>query len=62
MFEARLAKVVMVACTALFALLVTADNLVDYGTNYSFVSHVLSMDTTFPENALFYRRITSPVL
>ena len=62
MFEARIAKVVMVGCSALFALLVAADNLTDYGTNYAFVSHVLSMDTTFPGNALLYRRITSPIL
>ena len=62
MFEARIAKVVMVGCAALFALLVAADNLTDYGTNYAFVSHVLSMDTTFPGNALLYRRITSPIL
>jgi predicted small integral membrane protein len=60
--EARIAKVVMVASLALFALLVTFDNLTDYDTNYKFVRHVLSMDTTFPANALLYRRITSPAL
>jgi hypothetical protein len=32
----------------------------DYDTNYAFVRHVLSMDTTFPGNALLYRRVTSP--
>lgn len=62
MFEARCAKVVMVGCLALFALLVTADNLLDYDTNYTLVTHVLSMDTTFLGNALLYRRITSPAL
>src|SRR5215470_11367199 len=46
----------------IFALLVTFDNLTDYDTNYAFVRHVLSMDTTFPGNALLYRRITSPAL
>ena len=46
----------------IFALLVAADNLIHYDTNYAFVSHVLSMDTTFPGNALLYRRITSPIL
>ena len=40
----------------------TLVNLTDYDTNYAFVRHVLSMDTTFPGNALLYRRITSPVL
>ena len=53
---------IMVASLALFALLVAFDNLADYDTNYAFVWHVLSMDTTFPENALLYRRITSPAL
>jgi predicted small integral membrane protein len=62
MIETRITKVVMVASLALFALLVTFDNLTDYDTNYAFVSHVLSMDTTFPGNALLYRRITSPAL
>ena len=60
--EARITKVIMVASLALFALLVTFDNLTDYDTNYAFVSHVLSMDTTFPGNALMYRAITSPAL
>jgi len=59
--EVRIAKVIMVGCLALFALFVCFDNLIDYDTNYSFVRHVLSMDTTFPGNALVYRRLTSPV-
>jgi predicted small integral membrane protein len=60
--EARIVKVIMVGCLALFALLVTFDNLIDYDTNYTFVRHVLTMDTTFPVNALLYRRIISPAL
>jgi len=60
--EARVVKVITVGCLALFALLVTFDNLIDYDTNYTFVRHVLTMDTTFPGNALLYRRITSPAL
>jgi predicted small integral membrane protein len=62
MIEARIAKAIMVASLALFASLVTFDNLTDYDTNYAFVRHVLSMDTTFPGNALLYRRITSSAL
>ena len=58
----RLVKVAMVASCALFALLVTFNNLVDYGSNYEFVRHALSMDTTFPGNALTGRAITSPAL
>ena len=56
----RLAKLVMVASLAGFAFLVTFDNVTDYGTNYAFVQHVLSMDTTFAGNALMYRAIVSP--
>jgi len=62
MLVIRLAKVVMVAALAAFAFLVTYDNLVDYGSNYQFVQHVLSMDTTFPDNTLRDRAITNPSL
>ena len=62
MLTTRLVKVAMVASTAAFALLVTVNNLVDYGSNYAFVSHTLSMDTTFPGNALRNRAIDSPAI
>ena len=62
MIEARIVKVIMVGCLAVFALLVTFDNVIDYDTNYTFVRHVLTMDTTFPGNALLYRRITSAAM
>ena len=62
MLIGRYAKIVMSLCLAAFCLLVAFDNLTDYGTNYLFVQHVMSMDTTFPGNALMYRSITSPVL
>lgn len=62
MLIARYAKIVMSLALASFCLLVTFDNLTDYGTNYLFVQHVMSMDTTFPGNALMYRSITNPVL
>ena len=52
----------MSASLALFALLVTLGNLTDYGSNFAFVQHVLSMDTTFPDNTLRWRAITSPPL
>jgi hypothetical protein len=50
MIEARIAKAIMVGSLAIFALLPTFDNLTDYDTNYVFVGHVLSTDTTFPGN------------
>jgi predicted small integral membrane protein len=58
----RLAKLLMVGALAAFAFLVTYDNIVDYGANYQFVQHVLSMDTTFPDNTLKDRAITNPQL
>ena len=62
MITARLVKTLMVASLALFAFLVTFDNIADYGANFEFVRHVLSMDTTFPGNSLMYRAITNPTL
>ena len=58
----RLAKIVMTLALAAFAFVVTYDNLIDYGSNFAFVRHVLSMDTTFPGNALMGRAITTPAL
>jgi predicted small integral membrane protein len=55
-------KTLMVAGLALYPLLVAFGNITDYGSNYVFVQHVLSMDTTFPGNKLMYRAITSPAL
>ena len=62
MLITRLAKIVMCLALGLFCLLVAFDNVTDYATNYLFVQHVLSMDTTLPGNSLKYRAITSPVL
>ena len=58
----RLAKLVLPLVLAAFAFIVTYDNIVDYGSNFLFVQHVLSMDTTFPGNALMDRAITQPAL
>ena len=58
----RLAKILLVALVGLFSLLVGADNIVDYDTNYAFVQHVMSMDTVFPNSSLTWRAITSPAL
>jgi predicted small integral membrane protein len=58
----RMAKIMMVAGLALYALLVAFGNITDYGSNFAFVQHVLSMDDTFPGNRLMYRAITQPAL
>ena len=62
MLAVRLAKIVLVAALAAFAFVVTYDNIVDYNSNYELVRHVLSMDTTLPNNALMHRAITDPRL
>lgn len=62
MIELRLAKVAVVASLALFADIVAIDNVIDYEFNFNFVRHVLSMDTTFPDNSLRWRAITDPLL
>ena len=62
MLITRYAKIVMSLVLAAFCLLVTFDNITDYGTNSLFVQHVMSMDTAFPGNALMYRSITNPVV
>ncbi|MGC2769062.1 MAG: DUF2165 domain-containing protein [Candidatus Acidiferrum sp.] len=55
----RLAKIATIAALAAYAFIVAYDNIVDYGSNYEFVKHVLSMDTTFPDNALKHRAISN---
>jgi predicted small integral membrane protein len=62
MTVSRAAKILMVLSLAAFAFLVTFNNITDYNSNYQFVQHVLSMDTTFPDNVAMYRAITSPTL
>ena len=54
----RLAKVTMIGSLAAYAFIVAYDNVVDYGSNYQFVRHVLSMDTTYRSDALMHRAIT----
>jgi len=59
MIMIRLAKVAVTAALAAYAFMVAYNNIVDYGSNYEFVRHVLSMDTTFPGNALMHRAISN---
>ena len=57
---ARYAKIAMTLALAAFAFLTVFNNVTDYRSNFNFVQHVLSMDTTFPDNAARYRAITQP--
>lgn len=58
----RLLKTVTLFLAGLFGFFVFAGNLMDYNSNYEFVLHVLSMDTTFEGNALMWRAIEGSTL
>lgn len=57
----RFSKITLVAAAAFFATLVVINNITDYGSNFNYVHHVLSMDTTFPHNAGMWRSVASVV-
>lgn len=59
-FMIRLAKIAMSLSIGGFAALVVFGNITDYQSNFNYVSHVFSMDTTFPGNTIMYRAITTP--
>ncbi|HLY41475.1 MAG TPA: DUF2165 domain-containing protein [Terracidiphilus sp.] len=56
----RTAKILLLAGIALFYVLVVFNNLTDFNSNYQFVSHVLSMDSTIPGNHGMWRALPSP--
>lgn len=56
----RISKTLLLAGVALFYTLVVFNNLTDFNSNYQFVRHVLSMDTTFPGNHGLWRALLSP--
>ena len=58
----RISKIALLAAVALFMALIAFNNITDYGSNFDFVQHVLSMDTTFPGNQLKWRAISTSAL
>ena len=56
----RAAKVSLLAGVGLFYALVVFNNVTDFDSNYQFVRHVLSMDSTFPGNHGMGRALLSP--
>src|SRR5438067_1515575 len=58
----RLSKIALTATIALFFTLVAFGNITDYGSNWLFVQHVLSMDTTFPDSTLHWRAVVNPTI
>ncbi len=59
-YPLRLLQAFTLFSAGLYGLFVLMGNLMDYDSNYQFVKHVLSMDTTFDGNALMWRAITAP--
>lgn len=58
----RYSKVILMAYISFFGLLVLYSNLTDYSSNYEYVAHILSMDTTLANPNIRYRAIESPML
>jgi predicted small integral membrane protein len=58
----RVVKTLAVLAVGLMGLLVVAGNVTDYYTNYYFVQHVMSMDTTFAASNTHYRALHQPLL
>lgn len=56
----RTAKMLLLAGVALYYTLIVINNLTDFDSNYEYVRHVLSMDTTLPGNHGMWRALTSP--
>lgn len=55
----HLAATLLTATVALYTALVAFGNITDFGTNQQFVRHVLAMDTTFKDDDLMWRAVTS---
>ncbi|MFF7164188.1 DUF2165 domain-containing protein [Streptomyces sp. NPDC008086] len=55
----HLAATLLTGTVALYISLVAFGNITDFGTNQQFVQHVLAMDTTFKDEDLMWRAITS---
>lgn len=56
----RISQTILIAAVALLLTLLALNNLMDYDSNFQYVAHVLSMDTTFPQNQLRWRALTHP--
>lgn len=56
----RICKIVFIFLFSFYMTLVTLNNLTDYNSNFEFVKHVLLMDSTFKDNQLLWRSLSSP--
>lgn len=57
----RAVSTLLIFSVGLLGAIVFIGNVTDYNTNFQFVSHVLRMDTIFPDSKIHYRSIQSPV-
>ncbi|WP_448110334.1 DUF2165 family protein [Pseudomonas lini] len=58
----RISKLALMSFISFVGLLMMYSNVTDYPTNYEYVAHILSMDTTRDKLKYGYRAITSPML
>ena len=58
----RTAKILLLAGFAFYCTLVVFNNLSDFNSNYEFIRHVLSMDSTFPGNRAMWRAMPWPAV
>ncbi|WP_422137818.1 DUF2165 family protein [Endozoicomonas sp. ALC020] len=58
----KLSKIFLTAGVALFSTLVVFNNLMDYQSNYLYVQHVMSMDTTGNHAQAEWRAIHDPMV
>lgn len=58
----RFSKATLALFMGLLGLTLMYSNFTDYASNYEFLGHILSMDTTVDSERYSYRAITSPML
>jgi predicted small integral membrane protein len=56
----RTCKMLLMCAMSFFFALVVFNNVTDFDSNYQFVRHVLSMDSTFPGNHGMWRAVGVP--
>ena len=57
----RISKATLMLFISFFGFLMLFSNFTDYPTNYNYIAHILSMDTTREAEKYSYRAITSPM-
>lgn len=58
----RASKIFLMLSVSLLLTAIVFNNLTDYGANFQYVAHIMSMDTIFPNSSLAWRAIPSTTL